>query len=75
MKSTWKKSDSPQRRNLGAGFALFVIGVGVTAYCGYMERYIGDPQPDVLKLLGWGLLFIGFVLFVLGILQSPIQRE
>jgi hypothetical protein len=56
------------------GFVFFVVGVGIAACCGWMERYVGDPQPEALKMLGWGLLLIGLILFLLGVLQSPIRR-
>ena len=74
MKTTWKKSDRSHRRKLAFGFLLVVLGIGITSYCGYMARYLGDPQPDGLKLFGWGSLLIGLVLYVLGLLQSPIHR-
>jgi hypothetical protein len=74
MKSTWKKADSPRRRNLCIGCALFVTGICIAAYCGYMDRYIDEPQSAVLVLAGWGSLFAGLTLFLLGILQGPIRR-
>ena len=75
MKSTWKKSASSRRSNMKFGFAFFVAGIAIASYCGYMERYAGDPQSEGLKLFGWGLLSVGFVLLLLGILQSPIRRD
>jgi hypothetical protein len=74
MKSTWKKSHAARRRNLRRGAILFVVGIGITSYIGYMERHLGDPQADFLKLLGWGLLLAGLVLFLIGMLQSPVGR-
>ena len=74
MESTGKKSTSPRRRNLAIGFTLFVIGIAITAYCGYMDRYAGEPQSAALLLAVWGSLFVGVVLYLLGILQSRIRR-
>jgi hypothetical protein len=39
MKMTWDKNDSSPRRSLSIGFVLFILGIGVVAYCGYMEQY------------------------------------
>ena len=75
MKSTWKKLDRLRRCNLRVGFLLFVIGTAIAAYCGYMERYVGDEQSDFVKLLGWGSLLAGLVLFLLDIFQGPVRRQ
>lgn len=56
------------------GCTSFVIGICIAGYCGYLERYAGDPQADWLKLSGWGLLFLGIMLFLFGILQSSVRR-
>ena len=74
MKSTWDRKDSSRRRNLLIGFLLFVLGIGISGYCGYMERYAAEPAPDFLKVFGLISFLAGLGWFLLGILQSPIRR-
>jgi hypothetical protein len=58
-----------------AGFLCFVVGVGIAAYCGYSNRYTSVPASGLLTIVGWALLFIGLVWFILGLLQGPIRRR
>ncbi|MSU80086.1 MAG: hypothetical protein EXS16_18595 [Gemmataceae bacterium] len=72
---TWRKPDAQRRRLLSIGCWLFVAGVAIAAYCGCDERY-GDGIANVwLKLGAWTLHFVGLVLFLLGLFQSPIRRR
>jgi NhaP-type Na+/H+ or K+/H+ antiporter len=57
------------------GFVVFVVGIALVANGGVSERHIGNPPDDLLKLLAWGLLFSGLIIFLLGLLQSSIRRE
>jgi hypothetical protein len=57
------------------GSTLFVVGLAAAAYCGYMERYVGDPQPDFVRIVGWSCLLVGLVAFVLGVFQGPVRRQ
>lgn len=75
MKSTWDNNDSSTRRCLFWGCLLFVLGIGMVGYCGHMEQYLGELQPDLVKFSGWVTTIAGLVLFLLGILQSPIRRR
>jgi hypothetical protein len=74
-KSTWRKSDGPSRRNMACGFLCFVVGIGIAAYCGYSNRHADAPASGFLTLVGWALLLIGLVWFILGLLQGPIRRR
>ncbi len=73
--NTWRKPDKPFRRLLSIGCWLFVAGVAIAAYCGCDERYGDDIANVWLKLGGWTLFFVGLVLFLLGLFQSPIRRR
>jgi general stress protein CsbA len=68
------RDDRTRRRHLAVGTILFVLGVGIAAYLGYTERYVGEPQLDVVNLVAWGLVIGGLVLFPLGLLQAPMHR-
>jgi len=64
MKTTWKKSDGTRRSNLAIGFSLFVTAVAICAYVAYLERYVGEPQPALDKLVGWAFFILGLVVTV-----------
>jgi hypothetical protein len=74
MRSTWTKSDYARQSLFATGFTLFIAGLAIASYCGYQESYIGDPQSDLLIFAGWCLLFTGLLLFLGGLILSPIHR-
>lgn len=68
------RDDRTRRRHLAVGTILFVLGVSIAAYLGYVERYVGESQLDIVKLVAWGMVIGGLILFLLGLLQSRMHR-
>ena len=69
--SAWVAADAPRRRNMGIGFLLLVVGIGL-AFLSVVLRAELPPAVGVgMNYAGWGAVIGGLFFFFIGLAQSP----